>query len=98
MRVRKSAIGSVMCSLSPGRLRDAGQAALEGELAETEPAEAELAVDGARPAALHAPCVGADGKLRLAPGLRDDRGGGQCLSLVLPEGHSQGAQERPGLL
>ena len=54
MRVRKSAIGSVMFSLSesPGGLRHAGKGPLERELAEAEPAEPELAVDRACPAAL----------------------------------------------
>src|SRR2546425_6656437 len=51
-RVRKSAIGSVMFSLSPGRLGDPGQGALEGQFPEAQAAEPELAVNGARPAAL----------------------------------------------
>src|SRR5215216_6422629 len=58
MRVRKSAIGSVIDMRSPARLRHAGDEALVGELAQADPAEAELAVDGARAPAAAAAAVG----------------------------------------
>src|SRR6185437_5859598 len=53
MRVRRSAIGSVMLmgQSSPARLREPGDLAAVGDLADLHPREAELAVDPAR-----APC------------------------------------------
>src|SRR4029078_4869500 len=52
MRVSMSAIGSVSTVVSlPARLRHAGNCALVRELAEADPAEAELAEDRARAAA-----------------------------------------------
>src|SRR3954447_10121686 len=51
MRVRKSATGSVIDIRSPTRLRHAGDHAVVRELAQADPAQAELAVHGARPAA-----------------------------------------------
>src|SRR5919205_625155 len=48
MRVRKSATGSVIDMRSPARLRHAGDEALVGELAQADPAQAELAVHRAR--------------------------------------------------
>src|SRR3954454_10243419 len=48
MRVRKSAMGSVIDMRSPARLRHAGDVALVRELAQAHPAQAELAVDRAR--------------------------------------------------
>src|SRR5215212_11280676 len=50
MRVRKSAIGSVTVSL-PARLGHARDEALRRQLAQADPAQAELAVHGARAAA-----------------------------------------------
>src|SRR5919206_4781761 len=50
MRVSMSATGSVSIG-SPARLRHAGDDALVRELPQADPAEAELAEDGARPAA-----------------------------------------------
>src|SRR5918993_761827 len=76
IRVRKSAMGSVMLMRSPlpARLGHAGDVALVGHLAQADPAQAELAVDGAGPAALAA--------ARVRPGLElgrtcrpDDLGG-----------------------
>src|SRR5918994_6736171 len=54
IRVRKSAMGSVMLMRSPlpARLGHAGDVALVGHLAQADPAQAELAVHGTRPAAL----------------------------------------------
>src|SRR5215211_5078640 len=63
MRVRKSAMGSVMLMPIPlpAGLGHAGDVALVGHLAQADPAEAELLVDGTRPAALAAarvrPCL-----------------------------------------
>jgi hypothetical protein len=59
--VRKSAIGSVIDIATlplPGRLRHAGDLALVRHLAQTDAAEAELAVHGARTAAAVAATVG----------------------------------------
>src|SRR6476620_9115740 len=61
MRVRKSAMGSVIDMRSPARLRHAGDEALVRQLAQADPAQAELAVHGARAAAAAA--------ARVLPGL-----------------------------
>src|SRR5215216_896626 len=66
MRVRKSAMGSVIDMRSPARLRHAGDEALVGHLAQADPADAELAVHGARTAALAATGVAAGLVLGLA--------------------------------
>src|ERR671938_124280 len=58
IRVRKSAMGSVIDMALPARLRHAGDVAVVGELAQADPAQAELAIDGAGPAALAAARVG----------------------------------------
>src|SRR5918998_6440369 len=58
MRVRKSAIGSVIDMRSPARLRHAGDEAVVRELSQAHAAEAELAVDGARATAASAARVG----------------------------------------
>src|SRR5688500_3059014 len=50
MRVRKSAIGSVIVWL-PARLGHPRNEPLMGQLAQADPAQAELAVDGTGPAA-----------------------------------------------
>src|SRR3954467_7680147 len=66
MRVRKSATGSVIDMRSPARLRHAGDEAVVRELAQADPAQAELAVHGARAAAAAAARVGPRGVLRRA--------------------------------
>src|SRR5919206_5345967 len=71
MRVRKSATGSVIDMRSPARLRHAGDEALVGELAQADPAQAELAVDRARATAPAAARV-LPGLVLLRPGLPDD--------------------------
>src|SRR6266550_2487160 len=71
IRVRKSATGSVIDMRSPARLRHAGDEALVGQLAQADPAEAELAVHGARAAAATAARMGPRRVLRRA-GLPDD--------------------------
>src|SRR3954469_21249254 len=58
IRVRKSAMGSVIDMRLPARLRHAGDVAVVRELAQADPAQAELAVDGAR-----APAAAAAGVL-----------------------------------
>src|SRR5258708_35913123 len=53
MRVSMSAMGSVIMArfLSPARFLDAGNQSIGRHVAETDPADAELAVDRPRPAA-----------------------------------------------
>src|SRR6056297_1280196 len=72
-RVSMSAIGSVimMWVSSPARLRQAGDLAGVGELAQAHTAEAELAVDRTGPAAAAAAGVAANLELRLRVGLVD---------------------------
>src|SRR5215469_10540771 len=76
MRVRRSAIGSVMLigRPSPARLRQAGNLAAVGDLADLHPREAELAVDPARAARDRAALAAARGtrvpRLRLQLRLR----------------------------
>src|SRR3954468_10632855 len=57
IRVRKSATGSVLDMGSPTPLPHAGDVAVVRELAQADPAQAELAVDGARAPATAAPRV-----------------------------------------
>src|SRR6476619_7584023 len=71
IRVRKSAIGSVIDIGLPARLRHAGDVAVVGELAQADPAQAELAIDGARPAAAAAARIGPRLVLRRARHARD---------------------------
>src|SRR3954453_6560273 len=59
IRVRKSAMGSVIDMRSPARLRHAGDEALVGELAQADAAQPELAVDRTRAPAATAARVGA---------------------------------------
>src|SRR5947209_4263200 len=72
MRVSMSAIGSVIMMRSPTRLRDAGDLAGVHHLPQAHAAEAELAVDGARPTATAAPRVRPHLVLRLAHRLLDE--------------------------
>src|SRR3982074_3157156 len=63
-RVRKSEMGSVIdmsvgCSFSPARLGHAGDVALVRQLPQADPADAELAVDGASASAPTATAVAA---------------------------------------
>src|SRR4051794_31468693 len=72
MRLNMSAIGSVStCFLLPTALGHAGNRALVRELAQADPAEAELAVDGARSAAAATASVVAHLELLRARGLHD---------------------------
>src|SRR3954447_17799688 len=86
IRVRKSATGSVMDMLRPplpARLGHAGDVAVVGELAQADPADAELAVHGARAAAAAAPAVLPRLVLRSALLADDLRGLGHGLALLL---------------
>src|SRR4051812_3212715 len=83
MRVSMSAMGSVMVIVglpSPARLGDARDLAGVHELAQAEPAQPELAVHGARPAAAAAPRVGPHLVLGLALLLLDQRLLGHLLT------------------
>src|SRR5690242_6867212 len=72
IRVSMSAMGSVsIVSLLPGRLGHARNRALVRQFAQADPAQAELAIDGARPAAAVAASVLAGRKAWLALRLRD---------------------------
>src|SRR4051794_33975231 len=82
MRVRKSAMGSVIDIRSPARLRHARDHPVVGQLPQADPAQAELAVDGTRAAAAAAPGVFAGLVLRgalLAHPLGGLRHGGRQL-------------------
>ena len=61
------AMGSV--SMLPTRLRDARDEPLAGQIAEADPAKFELAIEGARPAAVEASVVPADLELGRPSGL-----------------------------
>src|SRR5262245_55109456 len=84
IRVRKSAIGSVIDMRSPARLRIAGDVALVSELAQADAAEAELAVHRARTAAAAAARMGPRLVLRRAACANDlgclSHGSGSSLS------------------
>src|SRR5438067_1506928 len=85
MRVSMSAMGSVSTVLSlPARLRHAGNRALVRQLAEADPAEAELAVDRARAAAPVAARVVAHLELLWSPLLHDERRLGHYSFLLSP--------------
>src|SRR5687768_16734917 len=106
MRVRKSAIGSVMAL--PAGLRHPRDEPLMGELAQADPAQAELAVDRARPAAAAAARVLA-GLVLGAACLADALGGlghrlrslggrlGVVGSALAGEGHAERLQQCEGL-
>src|SRR5262245_16373175 len=88
-----SAMGSVsISSPSPARLRQTGDLAGVGELAQAHPAESELAEDRTRPAAAAAARVGADLELGLGSRLVDQCFLGHCCGsasrLLLPAGRS----------
>src|SRR5918994_3357218 len=71
IRVRKSAIGSVIDMRSPARLRHAGDEALVGELAQADAAQPELAVHRTRAPAAPAAAVRPRGVLGRAVGPHD---------------------------
>src|SRR5512144_3105269 len=80
IRVRKSAMGSVIDMGSPTALRHARDVAVVRELAQADPAHAELAVHGARAAAAAAAAVVPGRELR-----------GACLAHALGRlGHASG--------
>src|SRR3954453_9046184 len=71
IRVRKSAMGSVIDMGLPARLRHAGDEALVGELAQAHAAEPELPVDRARAATTAAAALRAGRELGPAVGPYD---------------------------
>src|SRR5438128_155530 len=71
IRVRKSAMGSVIDMALPARLRHAGDEALMGELAQAHAAEPELPVDRARAATTPAAALRAGRELGRAVGPND---------------------------
>src|SRR3954452_14548184 len=99
MRVSMSATGSVSISvLLPAALRHAGDDALVGELAQADPAEAELLEHRARTPALVAARVVADLVLRGPRLLDDQRFLRHLLVLSLAgEREAEPAQERARL-
>src|SRR3954471_4524018 len=111
IRVKRSAIGSVMltCVTSacrtlgraglPARLDHSRDLALQGAVAETDAAHLELVEEGAIAAADGAALVGADLELRLALRLGDlGELGHSRFPLRRPEGHAHVAQERAAFL
>src|SRR5215208_3771228 len=80
IRVRKSAMGSVIDMRSPARLRHAGDEALVRELAQADAAQPELAVDRTRAPAAPAAAVRPRGVLGRAVGPHDHG----CLGHLLP--------------
>src|SRR5688500_17348090 len=66
MRASMSAMGSVVCMVSPARLGHARNLAAQGEEPKADPAESEITVVAARPAADAAAVEGTVGKLRRA--------------------------------
>src|SRR5918997_4974073 len=80
IRVRKSAMGSVIDMRSPARLRHAGDLALVGELAQADAAQPELAVDRTRAPAAPAAAVRPRGVLGRAVGPHDHGCLGHLLS------------------
>src|SRR5829696_7337316 len=94
MRVRKSATGSVIDMLLPARLREAGDHALVGDLAQADAAQAEFAEVRARAAAALTAVVVP--RLVLGPALLADPLGSLChyscvsspVSLLSPSGGS----------
>src|SRR5579863_5879998 len=99
MRVSMSAIGSVSIG-SPARFRHAGDCALMGELAQADPAKAELAKDRARAAAPVAARVVAHPVL-LGSLLLDDKarlGHALLLPPALAERQAEGLQQRAGVV
>src|SRR3954451_15395774 len=82
IRVRKSAVGSVIVmgqGLLPARLRHAGDHALVRQLAQADPADAELPVHGAGAPTAAAAGVAAGLELGRAPLAHDLRGLGHVL-------------------
>src|SRR5687767_6556859 len=77
IRVRRSATGSLRIPL-PARFHDARDLALEGELAEAQPAHLELPEVAPGPAAQLAAGIGARRELRRRLRFHDQRGLGHC--------------------
>src|SRR5438094_3776487 len=103
IRVRKSAMGSVVAMGAalglPAALGHPGDEPAVGQLPQADPADAELAIDGARTAAAAAPTVLAGLEFGGA-GLGDPLGRLRhgLLSGLSGEGHAEGLEQRLGLL
>src|SRR3712207_4581965 len=99
MRVRKSAMGSVMdMVVLPAALGHPGDEPLVGQLPQANAADAELAVHRAGTAAATAPTVLA-GLVLVGARLRHSLGGlGHGLLGLAREGHPERLEEREGLL
>src|SRR3954466_2049401 len=106
IRVRKSAMGSVMdmglsaLRVLPAGLGHPGDEPVVGQLPQADPADAELAVDGARAPAAAAPTVLAGLVLGGAGGGHPLGGLGHGLLArrLAGEGHAERLEERLGLL
>src|SRR5438067_3074247 len=98
IRVSMSALGSVIvtCALlpSPARLGHTRHLAVVDHLAKTDPAQPELAVDGARPSTAPASGVGPHPELGLALLLLDQCLLGQFPSWYYPRPRRGGRRER----
>src|SRR6187200_3009195 len=99
IRVRKSAMGSVIDMRSPARLRHAGDEALVRELAQADAAQPELAVDRTRAPAAPAAAVRPRGVLGRAVGPHDHGCLGHLLSespgLTRPRARSRASRSLP---
>src|SRR5919107_3591473 len=100
IRVRKSAIGSVIDMRSPARLRHAGDEALVRELAQADAAQPELAVQRTRAPAAAAAAVRPRGVLGRAVGPHDHGCLGHLLSWSLVvtrvRARCRASRSRPG--
>src|SRR5215203_5898956 len=96
VRLRLPATGALVL---PAALHDAGHVPFEGQLAEAQTAQGELAQEGPRPAAPLAAVAVPDGELELLLFLGDFCGGGHVyvLRLVGAERHADQGQQAPGL-
>src|SRR6058998_3955698 len=105
IRVRKSAMGSVVAMGAalglPAAFGHPGDEPAVGQLPQADPADAELAIDGARTAAAAAPTVLAGlefGGAGLGDPLGRLRHGLLSRRRLSGEGHAEGVQQRLGLL
>src|SRR5690242_16055133 len=96
MRVRKSAMGSVIDMALPARLRHAGDEALMRKLAQADAAQPELAVDRARAPATPAAAVRPRGVLRLAVGPHDHGCLCHLLLFMRRPAHPRATRSPPG--
>src|SRR5690242_13130840 len=93
MRVKRSAIGSVIDIASPTRLDETGDLPLARQIAQAEPAHAELAVERPRPAAQRTAVVLPDAELLTARRFHSETGLGHRSSSVA-EREAERAQQQ----